>query len=233
MLQARSQAQLDETINWITETADPKQTNATLTGLTCDLSSYADVKRFCTEYAASGRPLHALVNNAAASPTTREETRDGLEVQFHVNVFDYWLIEELLWPVLAKNGTKSDPARVVNVASYYAGGLDVDDIEFKKRKYENNAGYTQSKQANRMLTVMAAEKHPEVAQGTVWIASVMPAFSASKLTVDLGTAPRAVDDASLGAVGPVWCVVDEGVARPETAGHYVPKKGKTGALDVA
>jgi NAD(P)-dependent dehydrogenase (short-subunit alcohol dehydrogenase family) len=154
VLQARSQSQLDETIVWITANASPKTTGALIPQI-CDLSSYADVKRFCAEYLASGRPLHALVNNAASSPGTRTETIDGLEMQWQVNIYDYWLLAELLWPVLAASGKKGDPSRVVNVASYYAGGLDVTDVEWKTRKYENNAGYTQSKQANRMLSAIA------------------------------------------------------------------------------
>jgi hypothetical protein len=31
----------------------------------------------------------------------------------------------------------SAPARVVNVASYWAGGLDLNDLEFTRRSYDN------------------------------------------------------------------------------------------------
>jgi hypothetical protein len=58
----------------------------------------------------------------------------------------------------------------------------------------------------------------------------MPAFSASKLTVELKTAPRATQGPEEGAVGPVWAVTDPDIARVETAGHYVPKKGVSGGL---
>ena len=53
---------------------------------------------------------------------------------------------------------RSAPARVVNVASYWAGGLDLEDLEFKRRRYDNDAAYRQSKQADRMLTVAFAER---------------------------------------------------------------------------
>ena len=49
-------------------------------------------------------------------------------------------------------------ARIVNVASYWAGGLDLDDLEFKSRTYNNDAAYRQAKQANRMLSVAFAER---------------------------------------------------------------------------
>lgn len=53
-----------------------------------------------------------------------------------------------LAPLLKASGG----ARVVNVASEYAGNLDVSDLQFEKRQYDETAAYKQSKQANRMIT---------------------------------------------------------------------------------
>jgi NAD(P)-dependent dehydrogenase (short-subunit alcohol dehydrogenase family) len=47
---------------------------------------------------------------------------------------------------------------VVNVASYWAGGLDLGDLELERRRYDNDAAYRQSKQADRMLSVAFAER---------------------------------------------------------------------------
>jgi len=47
-------------------------------------------------------------------------------------------------------------ARIVNVASYWAGGLNLDDVEFKNRHYNNDSAYRQSKQANRMLSTYSS-----------------------------------------------------------------------------
>lgn len=117
---------------------------------TCDLSSYASCKSFASRYLSSDRPLHALVNNAASSPKQRTESAEGLEIQFAVNILSYFWLTTLLWPRLVATGKKQgEAARVVNVASSYAGGLNLDDIEFKKRRYDNNSGYMASKQANR------------------------------------------------------------------------------------
>jgi len=49
-------------------------------------------------------------------------------------------------------------ARIVNVASYWAGGLNLRDPEYRTRPYDNDAAYRQSKQANRMLTLAYAER---------------------------------------------------------------------------
>ncbi len=47
---------------------------------------------------------------------------------------------------------------VVVVASYWAGGLDLDDPEFRRRRYNNDQAYRQSKQADCMLTVAFARR---------------------------------------------------------------------------
>ena len=48
--------------------------------------------------------------------------------------------------------------RVVNVASYWAGGMDLNDPEFKSRPYDNDVAYRQAKQADRMLSVAFSER---------------------------------------------------------------------------
>jgi retinol dehydrogenase-12 len=104
-------------------------------------------------------PLDVLVNNAAVTPRKRSETPDGIELQWATNVLGYvWMLDALL-PALRRG----DAPRVVNVASYWAGGLDLDDLQFERRRYDNDAAYRQSKQANRMLTVALAEELPGIA----------------------------------------------------------------------
>lgn len=49
-------------------------------------------------------------------------------------------------------------AQIVNVASYWASDLDLDDLEFKRHCYHNGTAYRQPKQANRMLTAAIAEQ---------------------------------------------------------------------------
>jgi len=97
-------------------------------------------------------PVDVLINNAADTPRKRTETAEGIEVQFATNVLAYFWMIEAFTPQL-KAGS---PSRVVNVASYWAGGLDLSDLEFKNRRYDNDVAYRQSKQANRMLTVAFA-----------------------------------------------------------------------------
>ncbi len=44
------------------------------------------------------------------------------------------------------------------MASYWVEDLDLDDPEFKRRRYSNGIAYRQSKQADRMLTVAFAQQ---------------------------------------------------------------------------
>lgn len=97
-------------------------------------------------------PVHVLVNNAATTPRKRTKTPEGIEVQFATNVLGYFWMIEAFTPHLRSGA----PSRVVNVASYWAGGLDMTDLEFKHRHYDNDEAYRQSKQADRMLTVAFA-----------------------------------------------------------------------------
>jgi retinol dehydrogenase-13 len=116
-----------------------------------DLGRHQDIKDLANRW--SG-PLHTLVNNAACTPRDRQETPEGIKMQFATNVLGFfWLTDEFTEMLMA-----SAPARVVNVASYWAGGLDLNDLEFKRRNYDNDKAYWQSKQANRMLSAVFAEK---------------------------------------------------------------------------
>jgi retinol dehydrogenase 12 len=50
------------------------------------------------------------------------------------------------------------PSRVVNVASTFAGELDLDDLQFVRRPYDAMAAYAQSKACDRMLTWALARR---------------------------------------------------------------------------
>jgi retinol dehydrogenase-13 len=116
-----------------------------------DLGLQRDIKEF------SGRwtgPLHLLVNNAATAPRSRTETIEGIEVQWATNVLAYFWMIKYFHPFMENQ----QDARIVNVASYWAGGMDLGDPEFTSRHYDNDAAYRQAKQANRMLSVAFAER---------------------------------------------------------------------------
>ena len=158
-------------------------------------------------------PLQVLINNAAIAPRQRSETPEGLEMEFATNVLGYvWMMR-----AFEKVLRASAPARVVNVASYWAGDLDLTDLQFKRRPYNNDTAYRQSKQANRMLTVAFAQRWP-AAQITV--NSCHPGDAHSTLSHSLGygghqTPAQAADT-------PVWLATDPSVAA--VTGKYFARR---------
>ena len=119
-----------------------------------DLARQASIREFARAFLASHRELHVLVNNAGVWSSRRREGPDGIEETWAVNVLGYFLVTELLLGRLRE----SAPARIVNVASKLAGELDLDDVEFRRRPYSGISAYSQSKQADRMLSWALARR---------------------------------------------------------------------------
>ncbi len=162
-----------------------------------DLSRQAEVTALRARWRG---PLHVLVNNAAETPRRRQETPEGIERQFASNVLGYYWMMTAFADLLRA----SAPARVVNVASYWAGGLDLDDLQFRRRPYDNDSAYRQSKQADRMLTVAFAE---QVRDRDVAVNACHPGDVNSKLSNDLGFGGHESPDA--GARTPAWLATTE------------------------
>jgi retinol dehydrogenase-14 len=122
--------------------------------LLADLSRPGQVRALADQVDRRDLPLHVLVNNAGILENERRVSAEGIELTWATNVLAYFLLTELLLPRLRA----SAPARIVNVASELAGGLDLDDVQFERRPYRGTAAYAQSKQADRLLTWDAARR---------------------------------------------------------------------------
>ncbi|MCZ6463577.1 MAG: SDR family oxidoreductase [Proteobacteria bacterium] len=121
----------------------------------CDLSSRSEIDRAASEYLASGRPLHVLVNNAGLVNLKRRETGDGVEMVFAVNYLAYFQLALRLLPRLRD----SAPARIVNVSSdtHKIAKLDLDDLELCRR-YSWLRSYGRSKLAIVYFTLELARR---------------------------------------------------------------------------
>jgi NAD(P)-dependent dehydrogenase (short-subunit alcohol dehydrogenase family) len=160
-----------------------------------DLSRWSSIQGLAKRWQG---PLHVLVNNAAVTPKRREETLEGIELQFATNVLGYvWMA----W-AFTEHLRRSAPARVVNVASNWAGDLDLTDLEFRRRRYVNGEAYRQSKQANRMLTVALAERLKPYG---VSVNACHPGNVSSAVSNNLGFGGSQTPDE--GAETPVWLAV--------------------------
>jgi NAD(P)-dependent dehydrogenase (short-subunit alcohol dehydrogenase family) len=113
-----------------------------------DLASVDSIHKFVESFKQEENKLDVLINNAGLWTKTKKLTDRNVEQTFAVNVLGHQLLTELLLDELKK----AAPSRIINVASHFAGGLDIDDINFDKRNYNETLAYKQTKQANRMLT---------------------------------------------------------------------------------
>lgn len=182
-----------------------------------DLALQRSIRDFASRFLARHAALHVLVNNAGVWLSRRTETAEGIETTWATNQLGYFLATQLLLPALRAGA----PSRIVNVASNLAKGLDLDDVEFRRRRFDGRDAYAQTKQANRMWTRALARR----LEGARVTANAMhPGFVATELFSKgaglVGLAARAAAAVSArspeeGADTVVWLA-----ASPEVAGAH-------------
>lgn len=143
-----------------------------------DLSSQQAVKVFAAAFAADGKPLDVLINNAGIQPISeRRVSADGFELTFGIGHLGHFTLTALLFPLLRK----APEARIVTVASlvHARGTFNWDDLQME-RGYSSQRPYNQTKLANllfarelqRRLDVAGIKMksiavHPGVAQTSI------------------------------------------------------------------
>jgi len=104
--------------------------------------------------------LDILVNNAGVLLDKRRESEDGVEETFAVNVLAYFLLGNLLAPMLASSATPDTPSRLINVSSggMYLAKLEPDDLQFTKKEFDGVEAYARSKRAELILSALWAHR---------------------------------------------------------------------------
>jgi len=115
-----------------------------------DFSRLADVRNAAEQILATYPRIDVLINCAGMYSTVATHTPDGFETVYCVNHLASFLLTQLLLPRLKD----SAPARIIQVNSegHRFGGLDLNDINWRKRRYTGLRGYGASKTA-QLLTV--------------------------------------------------------------------------------
>jgi len=134
-----------------------------------DLASTDSIINFLEQFKKEEPKLDVLINNAGLWTKTKMLTDINVEQTFAVNVLGHQFLTQLLLDEL-KNAA---PSRIINTASHFAGGLDINDINFDKRSYNETLAYKQTKQANRMLTREWARR---IEKDNVSVYSMTPGF---------------------------------------------------------
>ncbi len=115
-----------------------------------DFSRLAEVRQAADQLLTSFPRIDVLINNAGIHNTRRLLTVDGIEEVFAVNHVASFLFTCLL----LNRMIDSAPSRIIQVNSqgHRFGGLDLEDLNWEKRRYKGLQGYGASKVA-QLLTV--------------------------------------------------------------------------------
>ena len=148
------------------------------------MSSQASVRALAEQIRQKYPRLDVLVNNAGGAPPARKLSADGIEMTLATNHLGPALLTLLLLDLLKA----SAPSRVINVSSVEAQSparLDMDDLQFERRKYGNIAAYRQSKLLMNTFTFELARRlagtgvtanclHPGAVATNIWSANPLP-----------------------------------------------------------
>jgi NAD(P)-dependent dehydrogenase (short-subunit alcohol dehydrogenase family) len=149
--------------------------------LIADMSSQASLRALAEEIRQKYPRLDVLVNNAGGAPPARTLSADGIEMTLATNHLGPALLTLLLLDLL-KAGA---PSRIINVSSCEAQSparLDMNDLQFERRKYGNIAAYRQSKLLMNTFTFELARRlagtgvtanclHPGAVATNIWSAA--------------------------------------------------------------
>ena len=195
-----------------------------------DLTSLKSVKSFVNNFLNKFSTLDGLVNNAAIMFGPEKKTIDGNEIQLSTNYLGHFLLSELLLPVL-KNSLNS---RIIHTSSvmHERGHIELEDLNFEKRKYNKYEAYYQSKLAQ----VLYARHQAKLLNNTsVKVVSLHPGWVQTPLIKN--TLPLFVQDVLLypflrmsgmmntwlGAQTTLFCLLDDSILK--NSGKFYSQTG--------
>ncbi|MFZ2172815.1 MAG: oxidoreductase [Rhodococcus sp. (in: high G+C Gram-positive bacteria)] len=107
-----------------------------------DLADLASVR----DFAAGVEAVDVLVNNAGVMAVPLRRTADGFEMQIGTNHLGHFALTGLLL------GKLTDRVATMSSMMHQLGTIDLDDLNWERRKYNRWQAYGQSKLANLLFT---------------------------------------------------------------------------------
>jgi NAD(P)-dependent dehydrogenase (short-subunit alcohol dehydrogenase family) len=135
-----------------------------------DLADLASIRAF----AGSCDPADVLINNAGVMAVPKGRTADGFELQFGTNFLGHFALTALMLPKISQ--------RVVTLSSgaHRIGRIDLDDLNWHKRRYRRWAAYGQSKLADLMFA-LELQRRLAVSGSPVISVAAHPGYAATEL----------------------------------------------------
>ncbi|MFC6617301.1 SDR family oxidoreductase [Deinococcus radiophilus] len=161
-----------------------------------DLSELHQVAQVASEIRDQEGRIDVLINNAGGIFDPRQETREGIEMTWALNVLSPFLLTRELLPALRQ----SDDPRIITLASdaHRMARLDLSDPEMK-RGYSAWPAYNASKLANVLLARELARRERWLGSAAVHPGVVRTGFNANNATLQAR----------------LWALVDLGAISPE------------------
>jgi NAD(P)-dependent dehydrogenase (short-subunit alcohol dehydrogenase family) len=166
----------------VRDTAKGERAAASIPGSTevrrLDLADLASVRALAAAWEGD---LDVLVNNAGLMAVPEGRTADGFETQIGTNHLGHFALTNLLLPYVRD--------RVVTLSSpgHRIGQLDLDDLNWKRRRYQRWGAYGQSKLANLLFTLELQRRLAE-AGSDVRAVAAHPGYAATNLQSRTGEA---------------------------------------------
>jgi NAD(P)-dependent dehydrogenase (short-subunit alcohol dehydrogenase family) len=142
-----------------------------------DLADLASVREFAS---AHDGDIALLINNAGVMAVPKSRTADGFEMQIGTNHLGHFALTNLLLPQVRD--------RVVTVSStaHGMGKIDLDDLNWERRRYERWRAYGQSKLANLLFTLELQRRLAEAGSEVVAVAA-HPGYASTNLQSRTGS----------------------------------------------
>ncbi|MFY1703789.1 oxidoreductase [Micromonospora sp. WMMA1923] len=136
-----------------------------------DLADLASIRAFAEDFT---DPIDVLINNAGLMVPPLGRTKDGFELQIGTNHLGHFALTNLLLPRIRE--------RVVTVSSsgHRAGTIDLDDLNWERRRYRAFPAYAQSKLANLLFTAELQRRLADV-DSSVRATAAHPGLAATNL----------------------------------------------------
>jgi len=150
---------------------------------TLDLADLASVSTFAEDWTG---PLDILINNAGIMAVPEGRTVDGFELQIGTNHLGPFLLTSLLLPSITD--------RVVTVSSqlHSRAKIDLEDLNWERRKYDPMRAYSDSKLANILFTV-ELERRLSEADSRIRAVAAHPGIARTNLAKAAGGASAGFD----------------------------------------
>lgn len=143
-----------------------------------DLADLASVRAFAEGTTA---PFDVLIDNAGVMAVPLQRTADGFEMQIGTNHLGHFALTNLLLPLITQ--------RIVVVSSelHRRGRVDLEDLNWERRRYKAWDAYAQSKLAN-LLFVRELDRRLRAHGSLVRAVAVHPGYAATNLQSHTGRA---------------------------------------------